>query len=220
MTRQVGDETLMAYVDGELDETAARDVEAAMAADPGLADTVRSLREGAMSLHAAFAEPMRGQVPGRLIETVNAGVAARKREVPRSPWYGRPAYAAMAASLAVLILGLGGTYVFVDRQVEQRLARLEAARAADRDIIQETIATALEKHLSGVPAAWRNPRSGSSGRVEPVRSFRSAAGQWCREYILEAALRTGGERNETRRAIACRDAEGRWRTRLVLTGES
>ncbi len=220
MTREIDDETLMAYVDGELDEATARDVEAAMAASPDLAGTVRSLREGAMSLHAAFAEPMRGQVPGCLIETIDAGFAARKRSASRNPWYGRPAYAAMAASVAVLILGLGGTYVFVDRQVEQRLANLEAARAADRDIIQATIATALEKHLSGVPVAWRNPNSGSSGRVEAIRTFRSSAGQWCREYILETALRTQGDPSETRRAIACRDAEGRWRTRLVLTSES
>ncbi len=220
MTRQVDDETLMAYVDGELDETAAHAVEAAIAADPDLAETVRSLREGAASLHAAFAEPMRTQVPECLIETVNAGFAARQRKNGKTPWHGRPAFAAMAASIAVLILGLGGAYVFVDQQVEQRLARLEAARAADRDIIQATIATALEKHLSGVPAAWHNPQSGSSGRVEPVRTFRSAAGLWCREYVFEAAFRAGDGRNETRRAIACRDAEGRWRTRLELTSDS
>jgi anti-sigma factor RsiW len=220
MTRQIDDEILMAYVDGELDEIAAREVEASIAADPDLAETVRSLRDSAMSLHAAFAEPMRGQVPDRLIATIESGFAARKRKTARSSWYGHPAYAAMAASIAVLVLGLGGTYVFVDRQVEQRLAKLEAARAADRDIIQATIATALEKQLSGVPVAWRNPESGSSGQVEPVRTFRNAAGQWCREYVLETDVRLGGARSETRRAIACREPEGRWRTRLELTSES
>jgi len=220
MTWQIDDETLIAYIDGELDQIAVRDVEAAIAADPKLPALVRSLREGAMSLHAAFAEPVRNPVPNRLIDTVNTGFAAKQRRPPRNPWYARPVYAAMAASVAVMILGVGGTYVVVDRQVEQRLARLEAARIGDQDIIQATIATALEKHLSGVPVAWQNPNSGSSGQVKPIRTFRTTAGQWCREYILETALRNGGEQSESRRAIACRDAVGRWRTRLVLTSES
>ncbi len=220
MTRAIDDETLVAYVDGELDQDAAREVEAAIAADPALAETVRALREGAATLRAAFAEPVRAEVPERLIAAVNDGFAAQRPKDQGAPWHRRPIFTAMAASIAILVVGLGAVYGVVDWQVERRLARLEAAQEADRALIQSALVTALEKHLSGVPATWRNPQSGSSGRVEPVRTFRNAGGQWCREYILEAALRAGDARHEFRRAIACRNAEGRWTTKLETTNDS
>lgn len=225
MTPHIDDKTLVAYVDGELDEATTREVEATVAANPKLAETVRSLREGAALLHAAFAEPVRAAVPDRLIETVGAGFAERTAgrrggEGPRGWHFHQPVLASMAASVAVLIISLAGAYVFAERQVERRLARLEAARAADQRMIETAVAVALEKHLSGMPAHWSNPESGSEGQVEPVRTFRIANGQWCREYVLESALRYGHERHQTRRAIACREPDGTWKTRLEITEES
>lgn len=220
MTARFDDETLVAYVDGELDEAAARRVEAAIGQDPKLAETVRALREGAAALRAAFAGPVHHDVPDRLRETVDVGFAARRRDGGDRTGYHRPVLAAMAASLAIMAIGIGAAYVFLESQVERRLARLEAAREADRDIIQAAVAMALEKHLSGVPATWQNPQSGSHGQVEPVRTFRSAGGQWCREYVVTADLRSSARQEEVRRAIACRDDAGQWRTRLELSSES
>lgn len=221
MTMQPDDETLIAYVDGELDRAEAARVEAAIAADPALADQVRALRAGAAALRAAFGEPMRGEVPERLIATVNAGFAERKGRGGATDWFAsQPVLKSMAASVAILVMGLAGAYVFAERQVEERLARLEAYRESDQRMIETAIAFALEKNASGMPATWRNPDSGSSGRVEPVRTFRNSGGQWCREYLLQAELLVGTDRRESRRAIACRENDGRWMTRLETTSES
>ena len=219
MTTPINDEILAAYVDGELGDAAARDVELAIERDPELAETVRALRESSAALRAAFAGPLHEEVPGHLTDAVNAGFAKRRAST-RGDWYRRPALAAMAASILVLAVGLGGAFVFFERQVETRLARLEAAQATDRALIHSAIATALEKNVSGVPAAWHNPESGSRGQVAPVRTFRSVGGQWCREYVLEANLKSGVAEREVRRAIACRDPRGRWKTRVEMTSGS
>ena len=228
MTMQLDDETLIAYVDGEVDQAEAARVETAMGADPLVADQVRALRAGATALRAAFGEPMRDDVPDRLIAAVNDGFAERAGRGPGGTtgggpagWFARqPVFTSMAASVAILVMGLAGAYVFAERHVEERLARLEAYRETDQRMIEAAIGLALEKNVSGMPANWSNPDSGSSGRVEPIRTFRNSGGQWCREYVLQAELRAGADRRESRRAIACREDDGRWMTRLELTSES
>lgn len=226
MTARVDDDTLVAYLDGELAEAEAREVEAALAADPRLAEDARLLREGAAAVRAAFADPLRAPVPGRLVEAIDTTFAERAQAARRGrgpsggPLIRRQLFGAIAASIAALVVGLSGAYFIAEYQVERRIARLEAVRAADRQMIQAAVSLALEKHLSGIPAHWRNPDSGSSGRVEPIRTFRISTGQWCREYVQVFELRDGQERRETRRAIACREADGTWKTRLELTDES
>ena len=99
---------------------------------------------------------------------------------------------------------------------ERRLAELEVLRNQDRQFLQDAIGRALEKHLSGQAVEWRNPMSGNRGEVVPVRTFRSEAGQWCREY-REVLFLAEGE--EVRYAIACRHSGGEWRTRLRFLGD-
>lgn len=217
---RIDEQTLVRYVDGELDQTTVDVVEGALAADPELARTVRDLRQGTATLRAAFAEPARAEVPARLTQAIEAEFAAQRRRVRPLAWPSRPLFAALAASFVILVVGLGGAMIYTERQVEQRLASLEAARAADRALIQSAIATALEEHLSGVPAAWHNPQTGSRGRVEPIRTFRNANGQWCREYVLNAELVSNAGGREVRRAVACREENGQWKTRLEMLSES
>jgi surface antigen len=78
-------------------------------------------------------------------------------------------------------------------------------------MLAEAVTQALERQVSGAAFEWRNPRSGSRGAVTPVRTFRNADGQWCREYIETATI---GERDESWRGIACRDTAGAWRERV------
>ncbi|MFQ5466962.1 MAG: RT0821/Lpp0805 family surface protein [Kiloniellaceae bacterium] len=219
MTRRIDDETLVAYVDGELDEAEVRAVEAAIASDARLAQDARLLREGAAALRGAFAGPAHMAVPDRLLRVIeDAGGGERVAVAPRRARVsGVPAWASIAASLAVVVVGLGASFIYANRQVEQRLARLEAYRVEDQRLIERTLALALEKYTSGTPAQWSNPATSSSGEIKPVRTFRVASGQWCREYVSEARLRYDGEAYETHRAVACREADGTWKTRLVLT---
>ncbi len=220
---RLSDETLIAYVDGELTPEQVQDVEARMAADVELAATVEALREGASVLHAAFNEPLRAPIPDRLTKLFDANPAPAAK-APLRRWLSGPVAVPLAASVMALAVGLGGAYVFAEWQVERKIARLETIRDADRQMLAATVNLALEKHVSGKPATWFNPDSGSKGTVEPVRTFRAAGGQWCREYIQTADLTadptTGSFQTERRRAIACRSPDGQWQTRLEVAETS
>jgi anti-sigma factor RsiW len=63
---RVDDVMLMAYVDGEVDATTARQIEHAIATDPELAARAKMFRESAALLRGAYAEAMHEEVPQRL----------------------------------------------------------------------------------------------------------------------------------------------------------
>ncbi len=214
MTQFIDPEFLVAYVDGQLDQSETARVEAALAGDSEARETVRRLRESAELLRSAFNEPLNAPVPARVLQAIQATSAERaSRSGPwRSPWP-----VALAASLAMLIVGLGGGFLLVDYRVEQEIARLHAVGQADQRVREAALTQALEKNVSGEAAAWRNPDSGKTGEITPVRTFKNRGGQWCREYTALEAL---DGKSEIRRAIACRAPEGQWKTRLVLISDS
>ncbi len=226
MTARIEDERLVAYVDGELDAAAARAVEAAVAADPKLAETIAVLRVEAALIRAAYQEPLRAEPPERLVAAVDAAFAERQAGRTGSAggagraWIRHPAFGAIAASIVAVVVGLAGASYFAERGVEREIIRLEALRAADQEMIEVAVSVALETHVSGEPAHWQNPDSGSKGSVEPVRTFKISTGQWCREYAHAIDIRGWRERKTTLHAIACREANGRWKTRLQLGEES
>lgn len=214
MTQYIDPETLVAYVDGQLDRSETARVESALAGDPEARETVRRLRESAELLRSAFNEPLNAPVPARALEAIHATAAERTRNGGfwRSPWP-----VALAASLAMLIFGLGGGILLVDYRVEQELARIQAVGQADQRVREAALLQALEKNVSGEAVAWRNPDSGKIGEITPVRTFKNRNGRWCREYTAMEAM---GGNTEVRRAIACRAPEGQWKTRAVLISDS
>ncbi len=223
MTALIDEERLVAYADGELDEAEVREVEVALAADPALAETVGALRADAAMIRAAYQEPLRAPVPERLVAALDAAIAARRvapSQAPARAYQRHPMVAAIAASIVAAVVGLSSAYYFAERGVEREIARLEAVRSADQQMIQAAVSLALETYVSGTPAEWYNPDSGSRGRIEPVRTFKISTGQWCREYVHALEFHDWRELRETRRAIACRGADGVWKTRLLLGEES
>ena len=220
MTEEIDMERLGAYVDGELDDAEARKVEDAIARSPSLRETVRSLRELNGMVRAATSGSMRAPVPERLLDAIDDGFEARAagRSLPpyipgaRGPW--THAGLALAASVVVLVVGAASGYLSAEFRIDGEIARLERARAADRDAMDQAVHRALEQEVSGTEVGWENPDSGSHGTVTPVRTYRSAAGKWCREYTLVVIRDDGG--SETRRAVACRESEGAWIKRAEL----
>ena len=63
---------------------------------------------------------------------------------------------------------------------------------------------------TGRQVAWRNPDSGHSGSLRPVRSWQDTDGLPCRE--LERRVDIDG-RMETATVTACRDRNGDWEVR-------
>ncbi len=68
--------------------------------------------------------------------------------------------------------------------------------------------TAMESTPTGQTAAWSNPDSGHAGSYTPVKTYQSAAGNYCREF--QQTITVGG-RTETAYGTACRQPDGDWR---------
>ena len=182
-------EMIAAYADGELEDDALREVEAAIAADPELAAQVASHRTLKVRLSAHFAPLMDRPVPERLLgllkeppasdNVVDFDASARKRVViaaPRFRWVGP----ALAASLAVVLVGYG---------LSQRSARGYAVGE---------VATALDSQLVATQP--------NQAPVRVLLSFRDAEGRFCRGFS-----------SRTQAGIACRDGRG-WKLGKVIGG--
>jgi surface antigen len=80
--------------------------------------------------------------------------------------------------------------------------------AADREKAHAAASQALESVPSGQNVAWRNPDSGNSGVVTPVRTYQISNGQYCREYTQ--TINIGGEKHQSY-GTACRQPDGSWK---------
>ncbi len=208
MTERIDLETLVSYVDGQLEARESSRVEEALARDAEARETVRGLRESAELLRAAFNEALLTPPPARVLESFHRAAVER----PASRWY-RSWPAALAASIAMLFVGFGGGALMVDLRVEQKLAAHRAQELADQQARDAALFEALEKSVSGQAVAWGNPDSGRGGEITPVRTFKNRQAQWCREYRSKEVQAATAEIHN---AIACREPEGLWKTRAVL----
>ncbi|MDB5362690.1 MAG: hypothetical protein JWO51_3987 [Rhodospirillales bacterium] len=122
------DELLVAYLDGEVEETVALEVESWLERDPELRNRLQVLTESATQIRDAFEEILREPVPDRLMAAARgrppsaepatgaailsfsaklAGITARKGMANRRWGLGLAA----AASLSFLVIGAGGGYL-------------------------------------------------------------------------------------------------------------
>lgn len=196
----VSDETLMAYVDGELDAETRATVEAAMADDPELArrvDEQRALRE---QLRAAFEPVLEEPLPARLIErarTAAAGgaradaVSLRRAARRRGSW---PVWLALAASLVVGVFA--GRWTFRGGPVSP--IGWYDGRLTARGVL----ADALTGQLASNQAAGAPVRIGVT--------FRSKSGRYCRTFSLRAPEVAG---------LACH-AGSRWQLEVLTRTEA
>jgi surface antigen len=80
--------------------------------------------------------------------------------------------------------------------------------AADRAQASSAATQALESAPAGKSVAWRNPDSGNTGVVTPVRTYQTSSGQYCREYTQTITI--GGEKHQSY-GTACREPDGGWK---------
>jgi anti-sigma factor RsiW len=105
---ELDDNTLVAYVDGELDAATAREVERALETSPAARNTVAQLRTSAALVRAAFAEALHEPPP--------AGLVAQLRATPHEGWSARQ-WLPIAAAIALVVgIGAGG---LATRQLER-----------------------------------------------------------------------------------------------------
>jgi anti-sigma factor RsiW len=131
------DERLIAYLDGELDETGQAEIAAQIERDPELGVHVQRLVESAALLRAAFDEALREPLPERLIAAahgrtatvVSLGARLRRSVSGNRRWW---AGIAAAASLAGLLIG-GGVGYFAGDKEGATVAQQEQATFAARN---------------------------------------------------------------------------------------
>ncbi|MCE7796199.1 hypothetical protein LWE61_06435 [Sphingobium sufflavum] len=186
-------DTLAAYAEGQLDEADRARVEAAMAADPALAEDVARHRALRARLQARFAPVLDMPVPDRLLDAVRAPVATAQVvdlnavRVARAETVSRAAPArritgwitggAIAASLAIGLI-LGG----------QIPGGGPVGTVGGRLVAQGALDTALTTQLA----------SADPQPVQILLSLRNGEGRYCRVFQTDGLS-----------GLACRD-EGRW----------
>ncbi|HYF22002.1 MAG TPA: anti-sigma factor [Caulobacteraceae bacterium] len=200
------DEILMTYADGELDAESAARLEAAMEADPTLAERVARHRRLRGSVAGAFAGVTDEPVPERLLDAVRGGearpaevldlAAARARKAAPPP-SGKPkadwrAWAAIAACLVAAVLVFRGPFPAVG----SKGALIEAS--ADALTARGALASALDRQLASAPEAGAAVRVGFS--------FKASDGAFCRTFQAEQGLA----------GVACKE-KNRWRVRMATT---
>jgi hypothetical protein len=194
------DETVMGYVDGELDDATRTALEVALATDSHLAERVARERRLRARLHSEFDPVLREPIPDRLLAAsqgtsaqARSGNIIRLKRIPAKHWSWAQ-WSAVAASLALgaLIapllrhepsegpLGIRDGKVLASGALSQALSeQLASNQVADAPV-----------HV-GVSFLSRN---GDYCRTFTLRDKNAVAGLACREgdsWRLEALMATG-----------------------------
>jgi hypothetical protein len=182
------DETVMAYVDDELDEPTRTAVEAALATDSALAKRVARHRVLRERLHQELDPVLQEPVPERLLaaarDTLSRhGTVLPLRRAPQARW-SWPQWGAMAASVCVGI---------VIAPVLWRQSPPAFDIRAGRILATGTLAQALSQQLASNQAA--------DAPVHIGVSFVSRSGDYCRTFVLSDQSALAG--------LACHEQD-RW----------
>ena len=200
----VSDETLGAFVDGELDAAQRAEVEAAIAADPEVSQRVERLRAVQNELLTAFSGTTQEPVPQRLLDTVMQtpprGVvadladarAAKRPNAWRSWQWGE--LGAIAATLGVVTL-FG--YFFLRSPEGDLMMKRQGVLLA-----RGALAEALSTQLASEQARDATVRIGLS--------FRDQQGEYCRTFAVQGGRNLAG--------LACHESVG-WHVQTVVRNE-
>lgn len=188
---------LSRWLDDELSEADAREIEKRLIADPALSEELHWLRDA----DAAF----RRHAKTELAAPVSLGAAAairrgfEKRAMERTKRSVVRRWMPLAASLVVL----AGAGFWVERIV----SRASEARSIEiAQLVESAVQNALETAVSGSEVVVRGG-DGADVLVVPIRTYRSETNHWCREFREQTI--TNGE-TITRTGVACRQPQGRW----------
>ncbi|RMD62509.1 MAG: hypothetical protein D6826_07225 [Alphaproteobacteria bacterium] len=115
------------------------------------------------------------------------------------------------AGLALLLFATGTgpapAQTWKEPQSAAHGALFERLAPSDAELARVALQETLETRPSEEIYLWRNERTGRSGAITPLRTFRIKSGHFCREYretvIVERKL-------ATRTGVACRADDGTW----------
>jgi len=196
------DETVMAYVDDELDAAARAGLEAAMAADPEIRAQLATQIELRARLRASFDPVLSEPVPERLLQalgqksTVPTGItdladlrATKQERLRVRRHWALPQFAAVAASLIIGVL-IG--------QRTLNSARQNVLESREGQLVASAL---LDEALSGQLASNQPDKA----PVHIGLTYRNDSGAFCRTFTLIQDSAAG---------IACRSGDA-WRVEML-----
>lgn len=202
----ISDETLMAYVDGELDQAAREEVELVLRADPQMQVRVARHRALLQQVQAAYAAELTEQVPEHLLAAATGAARPREAKVvslndaraaieysaSSVPRY-RPTWQIAGAIAASIIVGTGLGYLMWGRTLSP------LALSAGGELVARG---QLARSLSQQVAAEQSRASA----VQIGVSFLAKSGEYCRTFALSGAASPSG--------LACRHG-GEWQVQVL-----
>lgn len=199
--RELDDQLLSQWLDGELDSQGVRQLRDRLGADPELERRKEQFQRSNDAARAWF-EFQDAAVPAELEKLVTTQFR-RKRNA-------RPGFLkwlpAAAAAAIVLIGGIGFDYM-IDQRVNAVLENMQAEQASNVAFLTVSVQEALETRVSGVAVQLQNASTGFSVTLMPKRTWKSASGHWCREFTEAFGA---GSNVETTVSVACRSDNGVW----------
>ncbi len=211
---RISDETLLAYVDGELDEMEKARVDAAARTDAALARRIQAQRRLRERMANVFADLVAEPPPERLAQAVTAkrppaavvDLNAVRQQRAKQQAQPKPSYGGWmrwGAAAACLMLALGVGYEVAPYLPSPGTGALVGGPPGTL-MAQSQLATALDGRLASA-----GTKPGDMVRIGV--SFRAAGGQYCRTFQVagQIASRDGFA------GLACRDPAG-WRLRMVV----
>jgi hypothetical protein len=195
----IPNETLMAYLDGELDPNASARVESALRADPELAARAAQYRSLRTRLESAYRPELDEPVPERLLAVLRAPVRASvtdldaARAARNAARAGRYSRATRLTSIAAGVLLAVGAGLFLWRNSQVMI------RTANGTLVASgALARGLSDQLAG--------DSPPSSRVTIGLSFVAKSGDYCRTFSIARETQGAG--------LACR-RNGEWRISVL-----
>lgn len=204
------DETLSAFIDGELPEDDAAVIETEIAREPALKARIDRLRGADAALRVAYGDADKEPLPEHIVRMLSAEGAGGERKAgaekvisffsPRSLTRAWPT--ALAASLA-LVVGYVVAGVFT---VAPSGSSVIAGVVPVGEKINpgHPLFATLETGVSAEPFAT----SETDVSIEPVLTFKSQNEAYCREFLVRSDSRGA-------RGVACRE-DGAWVVRVAV----
>lgn len=205
------DETVMRYVDGELDDAASADIEAALASDAQLAGRVALFAETRLAARDAMRPVLEEPMPPQLRSAIEAMAAkaiagrdalpssippqksaGRRLLVPANDWM----RVAAAACVAAIFGGAAG-YLAGGNSAPTGLSVADVDRAE------------LAAALLSVPTGGESALAAGDGRFRAIASFRDQNETLCREFEVDLPDRSAVI------SVACHEGKD-WAVRFAV----
>lgn len=204
MTKRYDEDSLSAYMDGELVPAAIPEIEETIEKEESARAFIIDSVKTAARLRVTMNQMLEEDVPDHLLAVFDQQTAKRS---PRKSFYS--GIFRLAAAVVILLGGfLAGKLLTPGSN--NSLPPLSADLPVPyRQVVDE----ALENNLSGTPRQWQPLQDAITVTVTPVRTYRHTDGRYYREYSLEVS---GGDQPVRINGLAYRVDQGRWTTRALF----